>query len=542
MMLFRAGLALAALAAAGCAPDLDALTPDTGPERTLVSVDGDTFLSTLLWDAGTGSETDLPGGFLGASVFSVPTGAARGAHPGALRRSGDTSGTLPFTVTAPVAIGGPRVDRVSLAYADFAGGTVTAWLYVQAANGDVGADVLIDGAAEPTVAHQGLTNDLLGVSPDDLDYPIRHWLAYVVPLEGTPGDTISVAVRNPGGATSDAVDYTLATDAASLDSDGDDLPDVWETGGYDADGDGTVDIDLPALGADPHRPDVFVEVDVMQGLTNPPGAAIWTGVEDVFAAAPVINPSADSGISMVLDTGGTVPFTNAIDFNLADNPMLGQADFYTLKAANFDNAVRDRVYHYAIWANARPNGSSGVSDVSFATGNGGDDLIVSFDDFPASFQTDKAMIETFVHEFGHNLGLRHGGEDHSTNNPTYSSVMSYSWQLRTGRSNATRRANPVYQPFYYQTDGATEPGGALPGAFSDLTDYSTGMGRALDESCLDETVGLWGGNAIDWNNDGDTTDTCASNSGLVGGAIARDFGNWRAITYVGPRTDGRFGG
>ncbi|MBO9704447.1 MAG: hypothetical protein J7474_02875, partial [Arthrobacter sp.] len=52
----------------------------------------------------------------------------------------------------------------------------------------------------------------------------------------------------------------------STDSDGDGLPDAWETNGVDTNGDGVIDLDLPALGADPHRADLFVELDYMPGL------------------------------------------------------------------------------------------------------------------------------------------------------------------------------------------------------------------------------------------------------------------------------------
>lgn len=48
-----------------------------------------------------------------------------------------------------------------------------------------------------------------------------------------------------------------------LDTDGDGLPDVWEKEGLDYDGDGKIDVDLPAMGADPNIPDIFVEVDWM---------------------------------------------------------------------------------------------------------------------------------------------------------------------------------------------------------------------------------------------------------------------------------------
>ena len=51
----------------------------------------------------------------------------------------------------------------------------------------------------------------------------------------------------------------------STDSDGDGLSDSWEIHGVDVDGDGAVDLDLPAMGSDPDHKDVFVEIDAMAG-------------------------------------------------------------------------------------------------------------------------------------------------------------------------------------------------------------------------------------------------------------------------------------
>ena len=57
-----------------------------------------------------------------------------------------------------------------------------------------------------------------------------------------------------------------AANAYSPDIDGDGIPNTWELKGYDADGDGKIDVDFPALGADPNHKDIFVEMDYMAGL------------------------------------------------------------------------------------------------------------------------------------------------------------------------------------------------------------------------------------------------------------------------------------
>lgn len=535
----------------GCAPNITSLNPNSGPERTLVEIQGDNLASSVYWDAGTAGEQIIPSGFLGAYLFTVPPGALQGAHQVQLKRSGSAGNMVPFNVTAPLPFGAPRLDRISIAYAEFQpGNNINTWLYVQGANLDAGAEILVNGMVVPAVAHRGIRNDLLGVNPQDLNFPIYHYLALVAAPGPQPaGSTLNVQIQNVDGQTSNVVQYTLAADAASLDSDGDDLPDVWEVNGYDANGDGTIDVDLPALGAHPHRPDIFIEVDIMNGLTNPPGAAVWNAVVAAFAAAPIINPTQANGINVVIDATGTVPFWQTIDLTGADNPP-NFANFYTLKTANFNNASRGRIYHYCIWANAHPSGWSGISDVDLNAAQTdfagpGDDLIVSFDDFPASYQTVRSMAATFMHELGHNLQQRHGGVNHARFNPTYSSVMSYSWQIRTGDNNATRCARPIYAPFYYQLNAAVETNCAIPaGVVSVLPDYSAGMGRNLVENNLNEQTGLYNNNPVDWNQDGDTNDLGVARDLTDDGDtndIAVDFVNWANFVYAGPRLNGEFG-
>lgn len=536
-----------ALGAAGCGPpNLTTLNPSTGPVRTLVEVNGNTLVAQTLWDAGTPSEVGLPGAFLAASVFSVPATAATGVHNVQLIRGSVRGNAVPFTVTAAQPFGAPRLDRVSLASTTFNGANVETWLLVQGANVDVGAEVLVNGAVQPTVAYKGIRNDLLGVAPASLGYPIYHYLALLsAPGPRPVGSTITVAVRNTDNQVSNTLSYTLPANAQTLDSDGDDIPDVWELNGYDADNNGTIDVNLPALGANPFRPDVLLEVDIMQGLTNTPTAAAFNAMRDAYAAAPFINAAPNNGINLILDTSGSVPFRQTIDLTGADNPSAGFANFYTLKAANFDNAHRGRLYYYCIWANARPSGSSGVSDPSSNntdfTGPG-DDCIVSFDDFPASYQSARNGAETLMHEIGHDFQQRHGGATHYPYTPNYSSVMSYSWQLRSGQPNSFRTSRPVCFAFYYGQAGATETNGAPPAAVGTIIDYSDGMGANLVESALNEAAGVCNNVAVNWDGDVNPAEPSVSVDLNGGGANATlvDFPNWARLVFGGPRLNGAY--
>jgi hypothetical protein len=536
-------VAISGLIATACgAPRLDGLDPPSGPERTLVFVAGDRLLANVLWDAEAPSETTLRSGFLGAYMFSVPPGASQAAHDVQLIRGTKRSAKAAFTVTAPQPFTAPRIDRVSIAGATFkAGGVVTTWLFVQGANTDVGAEVVVDDSVMATVAWKAIRSDRFGVDVNSLGLPIFHHTLLLSPPGDRPvGATLAIKIRNSDGQESQVLNYQLPADQASLDSDGDDLPDDMEVNGFDANNDGTIDVDLPALGANRFRPDVFLEVDVMDSLANPPADAAFTSMIDAFAAAPILNPVDSLGVHLVIDRSGTVGFSQTTDLTGADNPATGFTNFYTFKGASFDDANRGRIFHYCIWANARPGGSSGISDVNFGNG-GGDDCIVSFDDFPAAFQTVRSGAETLMHEVGHNLDQRHGGLTHFNRNPAYNSVMSYNWQLRSSQSDATRRSRPVCAPFYYHDPAALEPNGALPAAVNNIVDYSDGMNRDLVENALDETQGVCLGAARDWNSDGDATDAAATFDINVDGDTSdtwTDFANWATLVYRGPRTNG----
>jgi Tol biopolymer transport system component len=267
------------------------------------------------------------------------------------------------------------------------------------------------------------------------------------------------------------------------DTDGDALLDSWETDGLDVDADGTIDLDLPAMGADPMHKDIFLEIDHMTGHALSQAAV--EKVEAAFAAAPVSNPDDGSGVTLHVDNGSTStmnPLTGESwgalsDANtLAHEMVLGAfaapgvydwSAFDALKAANFSDA-RKRAFHYVVSGHqygAASNTSSGISrnspGLSFASG--ASDLLVTLGAFQPGegSGTVDEQAGTLMHEFGHNLGLRHGGSDHTNYKPSYLSIMNYSFQM-TG----LRRADGTF-----------------------LLDYSQ-LPLSLNENALDEDNGF----------------------------------------------------
>ena len=291
--------------------------------------------------------------------------------------------------------------------------------------------------------------------------------------------------------------FTLGCD---LDTDADGIPDWAETNdgvfrgpfatgtdpfNPDTDGDGITDgdeiygtaggLDLPALGADPLRKDIFIECDWFAGEFEGvfrdfrPRAAAVARVVNAFADAPVPNPyGAPPGISVHIDygQGGVFDGGNLIPGNPLFLTFPG--DFALYKDAYF-RPERLGYFHYALFANrynAPDNRSSGVAEIV------GDDLMVTLLDYVSSFN----QSQTLMHELGHNLGLRHGGFENRNYKPNYNSVMNYRHQF-TG----------------VDTDGNTWGDGQL--------DFSWGVNNPLDEAALFEPLGVLGF-PVDLNQDG----------------------------------------
>jgi hypothetical protein len=133
---------------------------------------------------------------------------------------------------------------------------------------------------------------------------------------------------------------------------------------------------------------------------------------------------------------------------------------------------RKDLFHWALWAHATglpksddpasplfhaPKNMSGLADVN------GSDLMVTLGLWDRAVGTPFIQASTFMHELGHNLGRRHGGDPDQPNcKPNYQSVMNYLFQVR-GLITAS---------------GAAEIG------------YSRQRLPALDESALNERAGL----------------------------------------------------
>ena len=249
-----------------------------------------------------------------------------------------------------------------------------------------------------------------------------------------------------------------AAQAYNPDIDGDGISNIWEMKGYDGNLDGKPEIDYPGMGANPLKKDLFVEMDYMPGLLA--SEEELDRITEIFAKLPIRNPNGTTGINIHLDAGSArsakynLGGGNEIPHQQLDSTM---EKWHEIRRANMDSE-RGPAFHYMIWGDAHDEyGSSGLGYI------GGLGFVVTVGPrFWGKSATSDVRVATFVHELGHNLGLRHGGIEEVNYKPNYMSIMNYRYQLR----------------------GIERPDGTK------YFGYSTRAYKDLDETKLDEKTGF----------------------------------------------------
>jgi hypothetical protein len=309
-----------------------------------------------------------------------------------------------------------------------------------------------------------------------------------------------------------------APDGNCTDGDGDRIPDSLELGDCvgggvfsgsdptiaDTDGDGIDDGDevygtldglyLQTFGCNPCRSDILVETDWMHSGSSIEHNRLHINqmdrLVDAFNFAPTENPDGTFGVTLHIDRGqdpyseGNSVLDPSGDSILDVGVGLSGSEFQTVKDANFD-PIRHGYFHYCLLTDSYSIAGTTTSSSGLAE-TPGDDFIVAMGQWVTG--NSNKIGHTFMHELGHNLGLRHGGFEDLNYKPNYNSVMNY----------------------WYQMCGADENHDTIP---DQRLDYSWGLNPFLMEEALFEPLGVTGeGPPIDWNVDGDTTDGDASGS------------------------------
>ena len=313
----------------------------------------------------------------------------------------------------------------------------------------------------------------------------------------TPADWTLRAWVTAGGPN----DVTSDTDA-----DADGIPDSCEVFGSTFAG-----LPLYDWGARTGQKDIFIHVDYMlsadpactprrAALDNVVAAFAAKGISIHFDAGTLFGSGpADFNLD---NTNHQVPFATAIGFGVTP----GKANLYAYKNM-YMNLAKKQAFHYLLLGYSQnADGSSGSSGIAELNGN---DLIVTLGNWGLNDSTTQKanrltnyQASTIMHEFGHNLGLRHGGSVDANYMPNYFSIMNYMYQLAGLPTIGTSEGDRYY---FYRLVTLDEHQGYqydtyLPSGYSSLTnsgytatfimDFSDGSGGSIYETSIDESQGL----------------------------------------------------
>ncbi|HYF99704.1 MAG TPA: hypothetical protein VD815_06405 [Candidatus Saccharimonadales bacterium] len=339
---------------------------------------------------------------------------------------------------------------------------------------------------------------------------------------------------------------TIQTDASKnitsvrhqLDTDEDGLLDTWEQFGIDVNGDGLFDLDLPSLGADPFRKNIFVEIDYMQNHEPNPIALEY--VTESFFYSPVSNPDGSNGVDLVLIPDEEIPeqrFIGTQDLYYLKNNNLGSPE--DRSDPNYENIreAKKLSFHYALFAHqqsGRHSTSSGQSPgipgmefmITLGAPKWGQDPITGH-----NVGSMEQQAGTFMHELGHNLGLDHGGSDDINCKPNYLSVMSWSRQV------SSLIGDQVLDYSWVNLDN--------------LTEISLDETKGIEDTIPSDLKTVYGpdpieiinvGQPIDWNRDGNIENSVEEDINYirsedcpqVRGQILYGFDDWSNLRYLEP--------
>jgi hypothetical protein len=310
---------------------------------------------------------------------------------------------------------------------------------------------------------------------------------------------------------------------------------------------------------------------------HPPNRVVWLHYDYMVAPdhshAPdpraiqiVVEAFQSRGITLHIDPiHNAVPERKVVTLQLVNPACAGPdaVDIHDLRATYFQ-PHGNHTWHYAVFghfttcpdtehcSHCPPDETTGGRPDPTATGVAelpGRNFAVAGGNLDGRLAQDAS---TFMHELGHNFGLQHGGNISTNRKPNYVSVMNYAY-LSYGILSGEAPGSSIPTSCFTDRDCGL-------GGYCDLeprlcfrVDYSAHELPALNEDALDENVGVSGNpddtdiifyfvpgaptvellgpsyGPIDWNNDGDFTETGVkvdiNNSGGVPEILA-GFNDW----------------
>jgi len=314
---------------------------------------------------------------------------------------------------------------------------------------------------------------------------------------------------------------------SNTDSDNDGIPDCSET-----DNNSTfAGLPLYQWGARIGQRDIFIHIDYMNS-TDP---GVIPRKEALEKLIPIFEPH---NIKMHFDVGDLfgdstsdfnldkrnhrVPFATAVAFGIFPN----KANLYEYKNKYMPIAKR-QIFHYLLMSYSQnEDGSAGSGGRAEINGN---DIIITMGNWGLKTDTSSDLqllinyqAACIMHELGHNLGLRHGGDIDNNYKPNYYSIMNYMYSFNGLPEIGNLREGDRYYWYMYKTKGDNNFAQYFPNGYKDmhntaytsnfLMDYSNGIGQNIYESSFSETIGLGrsGSSGVDYNGNGDSTDNLSN--------------------------------
>ena len=255
----------------------------------------------------------------------------------------------------------------------------------------------------------------------------------------------------------------------------------------------------------PDPPVIFLHYDYMAPRSWEPESGNFA--PDPEAIDTVVAAFRRRGINLVIDPRHTEipyteklfmsPFGGTLYFNGSPCPITLCVNFYDLKARYFQPHGNQQ-WHYAIFGDLGYNIFGGPDPVR-VTGLAeldGSNFLVTFPHelrrhclahAPSDVCNDR-VAAIFMHELGHNFGLRHGGDEEQNYKTNYMSVMNY--QFAGGIPYMA--SGDDYQFGRWIGFGSPQQLSEAGHIVGRRLDYSSGDNPTLDENHLDEAIGIGG--------------------------------------------------
>ena len=334
------------------------------------------------------------------------------------------------------------------------------------------------------------------------------------------------------------------------DDDRDGIPDSAEVLGGSFAG-----IDLFAMGARTGRRDIFIEIDTMdsidlgiipttESLQMVVSAFAKRNINVVFDAGTIFSPSFSVNSFNLGQDKNIVPFEKCIKFDptFCTSNVSDRRTIYDYKD-EFMDLRRRSIFHYLLMANTQ-NVDGSVGGAAGSAELNGNDIIISYGNIfssnPSTSDRNRLINQragTIMHELGHNLGLRHGGNEDLNYKPNYFSRMNY---LYINGLDPDPSSSTAYLRWRNSQGDKTPASCSLVASVCGdksqfILDFSDGTGADLDENALIESANIGrGSNAgayADWDLSGTLTAVPISKDLNGDGVktILKDHNDWANI-------------